>query len=311
MAVTFQDYYEILEIPRTASEDEIKKAFRKLARKYHPDVNPSDAQAEERFKKINEAYEVLSDPEKRKKYDKFGPNWKNGQEFQPPPGWDPQPSPGFRYTTTGGDYEGDFSEFFRQFFGTGGAGFGTRSQPRRPGFSQRGHDIEAELPVTLEETLEGGKKQFSIRTGDGSSKTYKVTIPPHSYAGKQIRLSGQGQKGIQSPGDLILTLAYAPHPEFDVDGANIYADLMLAPWEAALGTKVTFHTLDGDVRLTVPERTQHGLRLRLGGRGLYRPDGSRGDLFAVVSIRIPDEITPNERELWQKLQEISTFDPRK
>jgi curved DNA-binding protein len=309
MAVAFQDYYEILGVPRTATEDEIKKAFRKLARKHHPDVNPGDKSAEEQFKKINEAYEVLSDKEKRQKYDRFGQNWKTGEQFTPPPGWNPQQGGGgggYTYTTGDG---ADFSEFFQQFFGPG-MGFGSSTQRRRPGFSTRGSDIEAELPVTIEEAFHGASKQFTIRLGDGTTKTYKVKIPEHSYAGKQIKLSGQGEKGTSTAGDLILTIAYQNHPYYDIDHYDLYREIGVAPWEAALGAKVPFETLDGNVRLTVPVGAQSGLKLRLANRGLYRPDGSRGNLYAVIDIRVPDKIAPEERELWEKLRDTSTFDPR-
>jgi curved DNA-binding protein len=312
MAIKFQDYYEILGVSRTATEDEIKKAFRKLARVHHPDVNPGDKSAEEQFKRINEAYEVLSDPEKRKKYDKFGENWKTGQDFTPPPGWAPgQGSPGAGYTYST-EFGGDFSEFFQQFFGGRGSGmgFGGPTQRRRPGFSTRGADIEAELPVSIAETVKGGTKQFSIRKADGTTKTYKVKIPEHSYAGKQIRLSGQGEPGAQTAGDLILTLVYHSDPYFDVEGADLYRELGVSPWEAALGAKVAFETLDGPVRITVPAGSQNGLRLRLKERGLFRENGQRGDLFAVIDIRVPENLTDEERALWEQLQHGSTFDPR-
>ncbi|HET6402622.1 MAG TPA: J domain-containing protein [Candidatus Kapabacteria bacterium] len=307
MPVQFQDYYQILGVPRTATEEEIKKAYRKLARKHHPDVNPGDAGAEEQFKKINEAYEVLSDAEKRKKYDRFGENWKTGEQFTPPPGWGPQPAGGgFTYTT---GEEGDFSEFFQQFFGPG-MGFGASTQRRRPGFSTRGSDIEAELPVTIEEAFHGGTKQFTIRKGDGTTKTYRVKIPEHSYAGRQIKLSGEGTPGTSTPGDLILTLAYQNHPFYDIDNFDLHREIDVAPWEAVLGAKVPMETLDGNVRLTIPAGAQNGLKLRLKNRGLYRSDGSRGDLYAIIDIAIPDDITAKERELWEKLRDTSNFDPR-
>ena len=307
MPVPFQDYYEILGVPRTATEDEIKKAYRKLARKHHPDVNPNDKSAEEKFKKINEAYEVLSDAEKRKKYDRFGENWKNGQQFTPPPEWGPQP-PGGGFTYTTGE-EGDFSEFFQQFFGPG-MGFGASTQRRRTGFSTRGSDIEAELPVTIEEAFHGGTKQFTIRKGDGTTKTYRVKIPEHSYAGRQIKLSGEGTPGTSTAGDLILTLAYQNHPYYDIHNFDLYREIDIAPWEAVLGAKVPMETLDGNVRLTIPPGAQNGLKLRLKNRGLYRSDASRGDLYATLDIAIPESISPNERELWEKLRDASDFDPR-
>jgi curved DNA-binding protein len=314
MAVQYQDYYETLGVARTATEEEIKKAFRKLARKHHPDVNPGDATAEEKFKKLNEAYEVLSDSEKRKKYDQFGSDYRTGQQFTPPPNYQ-QPRPGeFRYTTSGGGIDGDFSEFFQQFFGA--PGFGTtsgnraRTKSRSPGFNQRGADIEAELPVSLEEAIHGGAKQFTIRRADGTTKTYKVTITPHSYAGKVIKLAGQGDQGAASYGDLLLRLVYHPHTEYDIEGDDIYYELGIRPDEAVLGAKVTMRTIDGDVRLTITPGAENGLRLRLNGRGLYRQDGSRGNLYAVLDIRVPSEPSEGERELYQKLKEVSTYDPR-
>ena len=315
MAVTFQDYYEILGVPRTATEDEIKKAYRKLARKHHPDVNPNDKSAEEKFKKINEAYEVLSDKEKRQKYDRFGENWKTGEQFSPPPGYGPQPGGGtYTYTTSDG---GDFSEFFQQFFGPGmgfqvpfEGGRGGTAQRRRPGFNTRGSDIEAELPVSIEEAFHGTSKQFTIRRGDGTTKTYKVKIPEHSFAGKQIKLAGQGEAGAATAGDLILTLAYQNHPFYDIDAFDLYRELDVAPWEAVLGAKVPMETLDGNVRLTITAGAQNGLKLRLANRGLYRSDGSRGDLYAVVNIEIPETLSNKERELWEKLRDTSDFDPR-
>lgn len=305
--MTFQDYYEILGVPRTATEDEIKKAFRKLARKHHPDVNPNDKSAEEKFKKINEAYEVLSDKEKRQKYDRFGENWKTGEQFSPPPGYGPMPGRGgYSYTTSDG---GDFSEFFQQFFGPG-MGFGSTTQRRRPGFNTRGGDIEAELPISIEEAFHGTQKQFTIRKADGTTKTYKVKIPEHSFAGKQIKLAGQGEPGTTSAGDLILTLAYQNHPFYDIDVFDLYRELDISPWEAVLGAKVPMETLDGNVRLTIPTSTQNGLKLRLANRGLYRSDGSRGDLYAVVNVEIPEDINAKERALWEKLRDTSNFDPR-
>jgi len=309
MPVQFQDYYEILGVQRTATEDEIKKAYRKLARKHHPDVNPNDKSAEEKFKKINEAYEVLSDPEKRKKYDRFGENWKTGEQFTPPPDFGTRPGGGGTYTYTTGE-EGDFSEFFQQFFGPG-MGFGANTQRRRsPGFTTRGSDIEAELPVTIEEAFHGTAKQFTIRKGDGTTKTYKVKIPEHSFAGKQIKLAGQGEPGTASPGDLLLTLAYQNHPYYDIDNYDLHRDIDIAPWEAVLGAKVMMETLDGNVRLTIPPGAQNGLKLRLKNRGLYRSDGSRGDLYAIVGIIVPDNPSVKERELWEKLRDASEFDPR-
>jgi curved DNA-binding protein len=307
MAVQFQDYYETLGVKRDATEDEIKKAYRKLARLHHPDVNPNDKTAEEQFKKIGEAYEVLSDKEKRAKYDRFGENWKTGQQFTPPPEWGATPGGGSYTFTSGGGQ--DFSEFFQQFFGPG-MGFGAATQHRRAGFATRGSDVEAELPVTIEEAVHGTTKQFTIRRADGSTKTYRVKIPEHSYETRQIRLAGQGEHGASTAGDLLLTLAYQNHPYYDIHGFDLYREIDLAPWEATLGAKVPMETLDGNVRLTISPGTQNGLKLRLANRGLYRQDGSRGNLYAVVNIEIPEELNATERELWEKLRDTSEFDPR-
>ena len=281
MAVQFRDYYETLGVSKTASDDEIKSAFRKLARKFHPDVaKPKDkATAEEKFKQINEAYEVLSDPEKRQKYDQLGANWNQPGGGQPPPGWRQQPGGGFqRYGGDGGvefEFGGTgFSDFFEAFFGGGrgqsafggGGGFG-----RRPGSAERGSDVEADIMVTLEEALHGSTRQVSLRRG-GSNKveTYQVKIPRGVHEGQRIRLAGQGEAGAGGgkSGDLFLRVRLARHPDFSVEGSDLIHEVKIEPWKAALGGQLEVPTLEGTVRLKIPPGTQGGQRFRIRERGL-------------------------------------------
>src|ERR1700730_2136692 len=318
MAVQFRDYYETLGVPKTASEDEIKSAFRKLARKYHPDVAKDKKAAEEKFKQINEAYEVLSDPEKRKKYDQLGANWNQPGGFQPPPDWGAQqgqPGGGF-YRYGGGDggvefeFNGSgFSDFFEQFFGGGrgrsafgGGGFG-RGQMA----AERGSDVEADIMVPLEEALHGAKRTISLRRG-GSNKveTYQVKIPRGVREGQRIRLAGQGEAGERGgkSGDLFLRVRLARHPDFRVEGSDLIYDAKIYPWQAVLGTELEVPTLEGHVRLKIPPGTRSGQRFRLRGRGLPGSSGARGDLYVEVQVEVPKKITERERELWQELAKL-------
>lgn len=345
MAVQFRDYYEALGVNTNASEDEIKSAFRKQARKYHPDVNPGDKSAEEKFKEINEAYEVLSDPEKRKHYDTLGPNWKAGEEFRPPPGWQQESRVDFGDMGDifggaggmGGAGAGGFSDFFETLFG-GGRRAG-RSRRGGAGFSMRGRDIEAEIELTLEEAHRGGRRSISLQvmescpdcrgtgTKDGKAvcstcrgagvvqrpKTLEVTIPPGVRDGSVIRLAGQGEPGANGgpPGDLLLRVRLRPHRLFDLTGDNdVQVELPVAPWEAALGARVSVPTLEGPVEMTIPAGTQAGQRLRLRGQGLNRRDGRRGDQYAKLKIVNPPRLTSAERELFEKLRDASRFDAR-
>jgi DnaJ-class molecular chaperone len=345
MAVQFRDYYEALGVNKNASEDEIKSAFRKQARKYHPDVNPNDKSAEEKFKEINEAYEVLSDPEKRKRYDTLGPNWKAGEEFRPPPGWQQESRVDFGDMGDifggaggiGGAGAGGFSDFFETLFG-GGRRAG-RSRRGGAGFSMRGRDIEAEIELTLEEAHRGGRRSISLQvmescpdcrgtgTKDGKTvcptcrgagvvqrpKTLEVTIPPGVRDGSVIRLAGQGEPGANGgpPGDLLLRVRLRPHRLFDLTGDNdVQVELPVAPWEAALGARVSVPTLEGPVEMTIPAGTQAGQRLRLRGQGLNRRDGRRGDQYAKLKIVNPPRLTSAERELFEKLRDASRFDAR-
>lgn len=327
MAVEFQDYYAALGVARDASAEDIKKAFRKLARKHHPDVAKDKKAAEEKFKEINEAYEVLSDPEKREKYDRLGARGKEG-DFQPPPGWQGQPAGGngaqgqeFHFDGTG------FSDFFEQYFGGGDRARGFEEMFRGGGrgaqagqeFAMRGSDIEGGILVTLDEVLKGSIRTISLQrmnptTGQAESDTIKVHIPPGVQEGQAIRVRGKGGQGIGGgpPGDLYLRPRFAAHPDFSPRGTELYYDLELAPWEGVLGATVTVPALNGgQVKLRVPAGTNNGRKFRISGQGLPTgKSGERGDLYAVVSVQLPQQVTDDERELWEKLGRLSRFNPR-
>lgn len=332
MAVAFKDYYETLGVPRTASAEEIKKAFRKLARKHHPDVATDKKAAEQKFKEINEAYEVLSDPEKRKKYDQLGARWKEGAGFEPPPSWEGYAGRGARPAgaPSGQEYEfhfggTGFSDFFEQFFGggsRGGFGFGgdgpRADEFRRARGPMRGEDIEGDILVTLDEAMRGSVRNISLqrvdpRTGRAETYTFKVRIPPGVHEGQIIRVPGKGGEGASggAPGDLYLRVRLAAHPDFRVHGSDLYYDLNLAPWEAVLGTTVSVPAPDGRVTLRVPPGTNNGQTFRIRGRGLPKgPRGERGELYVVVNVQLPKHISDEERALWEKLSKASRFNPR-
>ncbi len=330
MAIQFKDYYEILGASRTATQAEIQKAYRKLARKYHPDVN-KDPGAEEKFKELNEAHEVLKDPEKRAKYDQLGPNWQAGQDFRPPPGWEThydfgQSGPAgaeFHWSGGGG---GDFSDFFEILFGARGGGFsgaagarpgGARRRAVRP---QQGADREATVRISMEDAYRGGNRTITLQSHgvspDGQAsvqeKTYEVKIPQGILNGQKIRLSGQGEEGSAGgrKGDLYLKVELEPHHRYRLEERDIYMDLPLTPWEAVLGAEVEAPTLSGPVTLKIPPGTQSGRKLRLRGRGMPNPRGQAGDLYAVISIAVPKEPTQKEKELFEELQKTSGFNPR-
>jgi curved DNA-binding protein len=323
MAAAFKDYYKILGVDRAATGDEIKKAFRQLARKHHPDVARDKKAGEAKFKEINEAYEVLSDPENRKKYDQLGEDW-NAQGIPSPGGH------GFPRHEAGGvdarefHFEGTgFSDFFEQFFG-GGRGFGgfsTAGGQFRPGASggqRHGNDVEGAILVTLEEAMHGSIRQLSLQTADpvtGEIRTesFKVRIPKGALEGQIIRVPGKGEAGIGAgeAGNLFLRVRLASHPDFRALGADLHHDLPLAPWEAVLGTTVRIHGLDGDLDVKIPPGTANGQRLRLRGRGLPRPKSEeRGDLYVVADIEMPTQIGSREKELWEQLGRSSSFKPR-
>lgn len=328
MAVKFRDYYEILGIKRGASQDEVQRAYRKLARKYHPDVSKAK-DAEDKFKEINEAYEVLKDPEKRKMYDQLGPDWRSGQEFRPPPGWDFQQQ-GFR--TAGGpgqEYNwggaGGFSDFFESLFG--GRGFQQTFRGGGPGgfgqgavFRQAGADQETTLRITLEEAFHGATKPIVLQSQvinphgqlQVQEKRYDVKIPPGILPGQKIRLSGQGGAGAGGgpSGDLYLKVEIEPHPVFTLKGRDIYMEVPVAPWEAVLGAEVSVETLSGGVTLKVPSGTQSGRKLRLRGKGMPNPKGAPGDLYATIVVKVPTKPSAKERQLMEELRDVSGFDPR-
>lgn len=327
MAVAFQDYYETLGVSRNATEKEIKTAYRKLARQWHPDLHSGEdkEQAEEKIKQINEAYEVLGDQEKRAKYDRLGANWRAGQEFTPPPDME-----GFRFYTGGAGAEGGFSDFFDILFGgAGGSPFGRSARGARRG-PLRGQDVESRLELTLEEAYRGGEKniQLSVREtcpacggtgydgngfcnrcggtgGTASGKTITVKIPPGIQEGSRIRLKGQGGEGPGGGprGDLFLKVKLAPHPVYRVDGQDLETEVTLFPEQAALGDQVTVPTLDGAVSVKIPQGTRAGRRLRLRGKGLPRKEG-RGDQYVLIKIDIPDSLSEKERELYRQLAEL-------
>jgi curved DNA-binding protein len=313
----FIDYYAELGVPKSAPQEEVQKAYRRLARKYHPDVN-KDPSAENKFKQITEAYEVLKDPEKRKKYDQYGAAWKNAQNGQrPPPGYEDlfnatrrrgkQSSQGFEFHNgpTG------FSDFFEAIFGRGspfGAGVGFDQQ----NVSAQGGDVEAVLHLSLEEALSGGERDLTLSDPTtGKSRTYKVAIPRGVRSGQKIRLKGQGQKGIGggAAGDLFLKVEINPHPVFRLDGSDLYTSLPVAPWTAALGGEATLKTLTGTVTVKVPAGSSSGTKIRLKGKGFASGKDEFGDLYAEVKIMVPKELSEKERVLFEKLRDISGFSP--
>ena len=341
MPVEYKDYYKILGVSKNATEDEIRKAFRKLAREYHPDVAKDKTKAEEKFKELNEAYEVLGDPEKRKKYDTLGSDWQ-----QRPGGFGRQPgAEQWRNWRSGsGEEEFEFggttgfSDFFEQIFGSfGRGGFGGGETFRRRSSAQKGQDVEADIMVTLSEVMNGSVRKITLRRGTRCTRcggtgqlqnqicaacrgqgviprdeTYQVRIPAGVREGQRLRLAGQGEPGVgRGPaGDLYLRVKFAAHPDLRVEGDNLYHELALAPWEAALGTSVTVPTLDGTVSIRIPPGTQNDQKLRVKGRGLPDRQGARGDLFVVTRIEMPTTVSEQERKLWEGLARESRFNPR-
>jgi curved DNA-binding protein len=321
MPVQYKDYYEILGVSRGASDADIKKSFRKLAREYHPDVAKDKKRAEEKFKEINEAYEVLSDPEKRKKYDELGANWKPGADFRPPPGYENFGGQTFR----GGagrsteDFEfhfggTGFSDFFEQLFGSRMRdGFGSRR-----GFAEeeaeRGRDIEGDIMVTLEEVMHGSVRSVNVKrpvSRTTKTETFQVRIPPGVAEGQKLRLAGRGEETRGgATGDLYLRVRLAKHPDFEIEEHHLIYEAELAPWEAALGAEISVPTLDGRVNIKIPAGTQSGQKLRVRGRGLPARNGGKGDLFVVTKIVVPTKMSDAEKKLWEQLKRESRFNPR-
>lgn len=343
MAVKTRDYYEVLGVGRSASGDDIKTAYRKLARKYHPDLNPGDKAAEEQFKELQAAYDVLSDAEKRKLYDQYGENWRAVQQgggAPPPPGWEGTRTGGGGQTG-GFDFSGfDFggfsgtggSDIFEEMFGRAGRG-GARA--RR---SNRGRDVEAEVELSLEEAHRGGRRTLSMQVAEicqtcqgtgivkdnqacptcggagqvSKLKTIEVNIPAGVRDGSTVRLAGQGGAGMSgaAAGDLYLHIRLRPHPVFTVRGDDLEVELPLAVWEAVLGARLEVPTIDGQVEMTIPAGAQSGQRLRLRGQGLNKRRGGRGDEYVRLKIVVPKEVSDEERRLYEELKRVSRFNPR-
>jgi curved DNA-binding protein len=311
----FRDYYQIMGLARDASQDDIKRAYRKLARKYHPDVS-KEADAEARFKELGEAYEVLKDPEKRAAYDRLGSNWRAGQDFRPPPDWDQ----GFEFSGRGfsGAGGGQFSDFFETLFGGSfgpGAGFG---QAGGAHFHARGEDSHARIAIDLEDAYHGASRSIklshSVLGGDGrphlAERSLDVKIPKGVRQGSRIRLAGQGGagRGRGPAGDLYLEIEFRPHPLYRVEGRDVYLDLPLAPWEAALGASVPAPTPGGQVSLKIPAGSSAGRKLRLAGRGI--PGQPPGDFYAVLQIALPPADSEAARAFYERMAAELPFAPR-
>ncbi|HAS52015.1 MAG TPA: cytochrome C biogenesis protein [Gammaproteobacteria bacterium] len=311
----YKDYYQILGVGRDAPEEAIKKAYRRLARKYHPDVS-KESGAEERFKEVSEAYEVLRDAEKRAAYDQLGRNWQAGQDFRPPPGWQggARPHPGM-----GGFSSSDFSDFFESLFGKAGAPSGFAGMSGRSGgFATSGQDQTVALDISLEEAYQGGSRAVQLQTPEreasgrvvNRTRTLNVKIPAGVANGQKIRLSGQGSagKGGGPSGDLYLEVSIKPHHLYKIRSRDITLELPLAPWEAALGCKLEAPTLGGPVTLNIPANAQNGQKLRLRGRGL--PGNPPGDQLVTLRIVNPPADSEAAQELFQRMQQELPFDPR-
>ncbi|AMB87340.1 DNA-binding protein [Pseudomonas agarici] len=311
----FKDYYKILDVEPTADDKTIKAAYRKLARKYHPDVS-KEKDAEAKFKDASEAYEALKSADKRAEYDDLRKYGQHGQPFQGPPGWQGRGASGGFGGGAGG---GDFSDFFSTIFGSRGAGFSSGQSGRSAG--RRGQDVEMELPIFLEESLTNESKKVTFQVPQynaagqhvsNSSKSLNVKIPAGVTDGERIRLKGQGAPGLGGGvnGDLYLTIRFTPHPKFDVEGENLIITLPLAPWELALGTEVAVPTLTGKINLKIPQGSQNGQRLRAKGHGLLNKAGQRGYLFVQLKTVMPKQSDDAVKALWRELAKKAAFDPR-
>ncbi|MHB8482419.1 MAG: DnaJ C-terminal domain-containing protein [Nitrospiria bacterium] len=307
MSVKFKDYYEVLGVKKGATAHEIKSAFRKLARKYHPDLAPPAQRksAEEKFKELNEANEVLSDPEKRKKYDLLGANYRDGMDFTPP-GGQGFGGGGFRTSDLGAEFGGmgDFSDFFEAIFGSqrGQEGHRRTSAQHR---AVKGEDVHAEIELMLEEAHRGGIKKISFELGHGQ-KHLEVKIPPGVREGSRIRLAGQGRPDGGNPGDLYLTVRLKPHPLFKVEGDDVVLTWPIFPWDAVFGTYLEISTLDGPVKLKIPAGSKSGQKFRVKEKGLQKKKGERGDFYVVLQIVLPEKTTEKEKELYKQLKQLAS-----
>ena len=320
----YRDYYDILGISRSASAQEIQRAYRKLARQYHPDVNKAKG-GEEKLKQLNEAYEVLGDPEKRKRYDALGSNWQSGQDFRPPPGFE-NVFFSFGNMSGSGSHErmSGFSDFFQSLFG-GGFGAGPESFFERStsfsGASEAARGQEAEIQLSVEDIYKGERKSISLETiemaasgrGERKVRSYEIRIPPGTTDGSTIRLAGQAEAGHRGArvGDILLHVRVAPHPYFRVMGFDLLTPLPISPWEAALGAKIPVRLVDDEIKLTIPAGAQSGQKLRIRGRGLRESPQKRGDLFVELQIQVPNRLSAGEREHFEALARDSNFNPRR
>ncbi|MGD0581446.1 MAG: J domain-containing protein [Bacteroidales bacterium] len=292
----FIDYYKTLGVNKSATQKDIKNAYRKLARKYHPDLNPNDKDAKKNFQQINEANEVLSDPEKRKKYDQHGKDWQHADQFEKAQQQQEQSSEyqGRRYS--GGRSGGDFSDFFESMFG-GAPGTGRNSQVKF-----RGEDYNAELHLDLNKAFKTHKQTLTV-----NGKNIRITIPAGIENGQTIKIPGYGGQGLNGGpnGDLYITFSIANHPGIKRLGNNLYATIDLDLYTAVLGGEITIDTLSGKVKLKVKPETQNGTKVKLKGKGFpeYKHEESFGDLFVTYSIRIPTNLTEKQRKLFTELSE--------
>ena len=320
----YKDYYGTLGVAKGASQDDIQRAYRKLARKFHPDVNQTP-EAEKKFKDINEAYEVLKDSDKRSKYDQFGSAWKQAQRTGAPPSGFEDLFSQFGFGGSGGGGFGGrgvrvefdsgsgspFSSFFETLFGGGGMGAGPGWGPETSARAV-GLDHEAKITLSLEEAGRGGKREIQLTDPTtGKARKLRVSIPRGIRPGQKIRLAGQGGSSGKRRGDLYLTVDLLPHPNFTLDGANLRTVLPITPWEAALGGQATLETLDGPVTVKVPEGSSSGRKIRLRGKGFPAGNGNFGDLLAELRVMVPEELDDKQRELFEQLRDASDFDPRR
>lgn len=296
----FIDYYNILEIQNSASEADIKAAYRKLARKYHPDLNPNDENAKKKFQQINEANEVLSDPEKRKKYDKYGKDWKHADEFEKANQQQSQSrgTNGGQQANRGAyeDFSGDFSEFFESMYGSGAGG---RSKQTK----FRGQDLNAELHLNLMDVYKTQQQTLTV-----NGKNIRLTIPAGVENGQVIKITGHGTSGVNGGpnGDLYITFTITNHPKFKREGSNLYATVDLDLYTALLGGDLQVDTLDGKVKLKVAPETQSNTKVKLKGKGfpVYKKEGEFGDLYITYNVKLPTHLTEKEKELLTELSKL-------
>jgi curved DNA-binding protein len=304
--MAYIDYYKILGVDKNATQDDIKKAYRKLARKSHPDLNPNDKEAERKFKQLNEANEVLSNPENRAKYDKYGENWKHGEEYEKA-----QQQQQRQYQSQGGNFGGgfsgadfgegeDFSDFFQNMFGGAGGGFGRSSRGSASG-KFKGQDVNAELNLSLKEAATTHQQTFDI-----NGKKVRITIPAGVYDGQQIKLKGHGHPGSNNGpnGDLYVTFNIPADTNFERIGDDLKAKVPIDLYTAVLGGDLKVNTLDGSVNLKVKPETQNGTTVRLKGKGfpVYKKEGQFGDLFVTFDVKLPTNLTEKQKELFEQLK---------